>query len=116
MRKRDRIIAAKRRILRELVEHLERDRSMEDADGILGIDALLVEFRRRAELEAPAVPPGHEHLPGLGLFQIVFPSPDRCLFDEGHELPHRGVRVDQPGREDDTYDWDGIDEAAAAQS
>lgn len=75
MRKRDRTIAAKRRILRELVEHLERDRSMEDADGILGIDALLVEFRRRAELEAPAVPPGHEHLPGLGLFQIVFPSP-----------------------------------------
>ena len=73
MRKRDRTVAAKRRILRELVEHLERDRSMEDADGILGIDALLTEFRRRADVEAPAVPPGHEHLPGLGLFQITFP-------------------------------------------
>lgn len=40
----------------------------------------------------------------------------RCLLDEGHELPHRGVRIDQPDREDDTYDWDDIDEAAAAQA
>lgn len=72
MRRRERVVAAKRRILCELIEHLERDRSMEDADGILGIDALLVEFRRRAEVAAATVLPGQEALPGMGIFKITF--------------------------------------------
>lgn len=72
MRKRDRTIVAKRRILRDVIEQLERDRSMSDTDDVRAIDALLVEFRRRAGVQPPVVPPGQEALPGLGIFKIVF--------------------------------------------
>jgi len=64
--------SAKRRILAELVEHLERDRSMADAEGVAAIDELLVEFRRRGRVSAPTVPEGQDPLPGVGLWQIDF--------------------------------------------
>lgn len=71
-RRRTRILVAKRRVLRDVIEQLERDRSMSDADDILAIDSLLVEFRRRAGIKPPAVLPGQEALPGMGLFKITF--------------------------------------------
>jgi hypothetical protein len=71
-RKRDRVADAKRRVLRDLIEQLERSRSMSSIDEINAIDALLIELRRRAGVEPLAVPPGQEHLPGMGLFVITF--------------------------------------------
>ena len=70
--KRTRIRAAKRRVLTGLIPELERTRSMSDPDDILGIDALLSEFRRRAEIADPPVPPGQQCLPGMGVFTITF--------------------------------------------
>jgi hypothetical protein len=76
-RRRTRILVAKRRVLRDVIEQLERDRSMSDADDILAIDSLLTEFRRRAGVQPAAVLPGQEALPGMGLFKITFLSDPR---------------------------------------
>lgn len=72
-RRRERIITAKRRLLGDVIEQLERSRSCTDPDDILAIDSLLLEFRRRAGVQPIPVLPGQEALPGLGTFTITFP-------------------------------------------
>jgi hypothetical protein len=32
-----------------------------------------------------------------------------CVLDEGHKLPHRGVRIDEPYRLDGTHEWSDAD-------
>lgn len=65
-----RIRDARRRVLRDLVDRLYRDRSMSDADEIAAIDALILEFRRRAAMpNDPWDPPGVEPLPGFEVIQ-----------------------------------------------
>jgi hypothetical protein len=71
-RRRTRVLVAKRRVLRDVIEQLERDRAVSDLDDILAIDSLLVEFRRRAGIKPSVVLPGQEALPGMGLFKITF--------------------------------------------
>lgn len=71
-RRRDRIVIAKRRLLFDVIAQLERERSCSDAEDLLAVDALLVEFRRRAGVLPVPVLPGQEALPGLGSFMIVF--------------------------------------------
>lgn len=63
--RRNRLAQARRATFRDLVEQLERDRSMSDVDQIEVIDTLIVEFRRRGHLTPPGPPPGHASLPGL---------------------------------------------------
>lgn len=63
--------AARRSVLRDLVTYLERDQAMSDANEILAIEALIVEFRRRAGDPPLGPPPGQQALPGMGMFRIT---------------------------------------------
>lgn len=64
VRKRDRTIAAKRRILRELIEHLRRAPASGD-DSAAAVQDLVAEFSRRARLRLIEPPAGQEVLPGM---------------------------------------------------
>lgn len=64
-RRRTRILVAKQRVLRDVIEQLERDRSMSDPDDILAIDALIREFARRANYKPRGPAPEQEQLPGI---------------------------------------------------
>lgn len=69
--KRERLHAARRAVLRDVVEQLERDLSMSSDDEIIVIEALISEFRRRGGLTPTTPPPCHDPIPGIGLFQIL---------------------------------------------
>jgi hypothetical protein len=68
--RRTRVRDARHRVLSDLVDRLYRDRSMSDADEITAIDALILEFRRRAAMpNDPWDLPGVEPLPGFEVMQ-----------------------------------------------
>lgn len=64
-----RLRTARRAVLRDVVEQLERDLSMSSDDEITVIEALIAEFRRRGGLTPVTPPPDHDLIPGMGLFQ-----------------------------------------------
>lgn len=58
----DRVRAARRAVLRDLAEHLERDRAMPDTARVEAVEALIAEFRRRADVGDSGPAPGQEAL------------------------------------------------------
>jgi hypothetical protein len=69
--RRNRLRAARRAVLRGVIEQLERDLSMSSDDEITVIRALIIEFRRRGGLTPVEAPTGHDPIPGMGLFQAL---------------------------------------------
>lgn len=74
--KRELVAENKRILLRGLLDTLRRHRGSYGPHAALACDQLETEFARRACLEPDGPPPGHDPIPGIGLFQI---SPSKAV-------------------------------------